>query len=173
MTVRYGSWFAAGASLLILTACDNGPSAVRPQAADAGASGSDAAATAPSVSTGESAARPPVPTVDGAPMWSETSRYSAQENAQRAYERNGEAFGATSLDDFVKKAHAFVSDPPAGTQTLKRGNGDTLFYDPAGNVFAVATAQGAPRTMFKPDDGPAYWEEQKTREAERSSRAAD
>lgn len=169
MVVRYGSWLALGASLLILAACDNGPSAVQPQAADAGAASSDAVATAPS----PSAERPPVPTVDGTPMWSETSRYSAQENAERAYERNGEAFGATSLDDFVKMAHAFVSDPPAGTQTLKRGNGDTLFYDPAGNVFAVATAQGAPRTMFKPDDGAAYWEEQKTREAERATRAAD
>ena len=167
--VRYGSWLVLGAGLLILAACDNGPSAVQPPAADAGAASSDAVATVPSTS----AERPPVPTVDGTPMWSETSRYSAQENAERAYARNGEAFGATSLDDFVKKAHAFVSDPPAGTETLKRGNGDTLFYDPAGNVFAVATAEGAPRTMFKPDDGPAYWEEQKTREAERSSRAAD
>ena len=42
---------------------------------------------------------------------------------------------------------------------------------------AVASKAGAPRTMFKPDEGMAYWEEQKAREARRQtarrSRAAD
>lgn len=147
---------AAGASLFILVACDNGPSAVTP-APRAGEAAQDASATA----------RAPVPQVDGRPLWSETQRYSAQENAERAFARNGEAFGATDLDDFVRKAHAFVNDPPAGAETIKRGNGDTLIYDPEANIFAVATAAGAPRTMFKPDNGAAYWEEQKAREAER------
>lgn len=155
---------AAGASLFILVACDNGPSAVTP-APSAGESAQDASATAPTASS--SAARAPVPKVDGRPLWSETQRYSAQENAERAFARNGEAFGATDLDDFVRKAHAFVNSPPAGAQTIKRGNGDTLIYDPGANIFAVATAAGAPRTMFKPDNGAAYWEEQKVREAER------
>ena len=153
---------AAGASLFILVACDNGPSAVTP-APSAGEAGQNAAATAPVAST----ARAPVPQVDGRPLWSETQRYSAQENAERAFARNGEAFGATDLDDFVRKAHAFVNDPPASAETIRRGNGDTLIYDPGANVFAVATAEGAPRIMFKPDTGAAYWEEQKVREAER------
>ncbi|MFT4934184.1 MAG: pyocin large subunit-like protein [Pseudoalteromonas distincta] len=155
---------AAGASLFILVACDNGPSAVTP-APSAGDAGQNASAMAPAAST--AAARAPVPQVDGRPLWSETQRYSAQENAERAYARNGEAFGATDLGDFVRKAHAFVNDPPAGAETIKRGNGDTLIYDPGANIFAVATAQGAPRTMFKPDNGAAYWEEQKAREATR------
>lgn len=155
---------AAGASLFILVACDNGPSAVTP-APSAGDAAQNAVATAPAAST--ATARVPVPQVDGRPLWSETQRYSAQENAERAYARNGEAFGAANLDDFVRKAHAFVNDPPAGAETIKRGNGDTLIYDPAANIFAVATAQGAPRTMFKPDNGAAYWEEQKAREATR------
>lgn len=155
---------AMGASLFVLAACDNGPSAVTP-APSAGEAAQEASATAPAASS--NAARAPVPKVDGRPLWSETQRYSAQENAERAYARNGEAFGATDLDDFVRKAHAFVNNPPAGAETIKRGNGDTLIYDPAGNVFAVATAQGAPRTMFKPDNGAAYWAEQKVREADR------
>ncbi len=166
MTMRFSAMLALGAGLLVLGACDNGPTAVQPaQAPAADQAGHDAAAHAPART--ETAARPPVPKVDGRPLWSATQRYSAEENAQRAYERNGEAFGAADLDDFVRKAHAFVNDPPAGAQTIKRANGDTLIYDPAGNVFAVATREGAPRTMFKPDDGPAYWEEQKTREAAR------
>ena len=101
-----------------------------------------------------------------------------REGAQRAFDRNGETFGARSVDQFVSKAHAFVGHPPKGTLTLTRKNGDTLFYDPKANVFAVANKQGAPRTMFKPDDGMAYWEKQKDREdkrqtASRRSKSAD
>lgn len=166
MALRVSVLLATSASLFILSACDNGPTAVQPaQAPAAGEAGVDATARAPAQT--DQAARPPVPEVDGRPMWSETQRYSAQENAERAFERNGEAFEAASLDDFVRKAHAFVNDPPASAETIRRGNGDTLIYDPQDNIFAVATAQGAPRTMFKPDDGPVYWEEQKAREATR------
>jgi pyocin large subunit-like protein len=102
-------------------------------------------------------------------MWSPSRRYSAEENAQRAFERNGEAFSASSIDQYVKKAHAFVDHPPAGTLTLTRANGDTLFYDPKANVFAVANKDGAPRTMFKPDEGRAYWDKQKDRESQRQA----
>lgn len=104
---------------------------------------------------------------DGAPLWSATSRVGAAENAQEKYDRNGEAFGAETVDDYVDLAHAFIAKPPAGTQTLTRNNGDRLYYDPKANVFVVATRDGAPRTMFKPDDGAAYWEQQKRREARR------
>ena len=37
------------------------------------------------------------------------------------------------------------------------------------NVFAVMSKAGAPRTMFKPDDGMAYWEQQKARETRRQA----
>ena len=85
-------------------------------------------------------------------------------------ERDGADFDARSVEDYVEKAHAFVSDPPKGAATLKRANGDTLIDDRAGNVFAVATRDGAPRTMFKPDEGSAYWEKVKAREAEGGAR---
>ena len=96
---------------------------------------------------------------------------TAEENAQRSFERNGATFGAKSTDDYVAKVHAFVSDPPKGAQTLKRANGDLLIYDPKGNVFAVVSRDGAPRTMFKPDEGASYWDEQKDRENKRASAA--
>ena len=63
--------------------------------------------------------------------------------------------------------HGFIHNPPTGTETLKRTNGDTLFYDPKGNVFAVMTRAGAPRTMFRPDNGAAYWRQQKIIESQR------
>jgi pyocin large subunit-like protein len=89
------------------------------------------------------------------------------------FERNGEAFGAHDLDGFVKKAHAFIDHPPKGVETLKRRNGDVLMYDAKSNVFAVANKDGAPRAMFKPDQGAAYWEEQKAREAKRQTARSD
>jgi pyocin large subunit-like protein len=156
----------------LLAACDNGPSAV----ASKQAAGTQMASTASTAAPATTAEAPkadhrddPVKLVDGTPMWSPSRRYSAEEGAQRTFDRNGETFGARNVDQFVRKAHAFVSHPPAGTQTIARTNGDTLFYDPKGNVFAVANKAGAPKTMFKPDAGAAYWQEQKDREAKRQT----
>jgi pyocin large subunit-like protein len=168
----------------LVASCDNGPSAVHSRAS------TDAAAPAASSGGGSNYGRSDnyrsryadrsndtgvdhrkdeVKLVEGKPMWSPSRRYSAEENAQRAFERNGEAFGAHSIDQFIKKAHAFVDHPPAGTETITRSNGDILFYDAKSNVFAVAAKDGSPRTMFKPDDGRAYWEKQKDREAHRKT----
>ena len=168
--------FAAAA--LALAACDNGPSAVAGSKQAAGTQ----MAVAPETGTLDRRADDtprvdhrddPVKLVDGRPMWSASRRYSAEENAERAFDRNGRDFGADSLDAFVKRAHAFVESPPKGTLTLTRANGDRLLYDPKGNVFAVASKEGAPRTMFKPNEGMAYWEEQKTREARRQTATRD
>lgn len=167
----------SAAAALVMAGCDNGPSAVSQKQA-AGTQMATSPEPSASVSAYGSDGTPrvdhrqdPVKLVDGKPMWSASRRYSAQENAQRAFDRNGEAFGADNLDAFVSKAHRFVANPPKGTLTLVRGNGDKLFYDPRGNVFAVASKAGAPRTMFKPDDGMAYWEQQKAREARRQTTA--
>ena len=84
---------------------------------------------------------------------------------------------AKTLDGFLTKAHAFVGDPPQSTLSLTRANGDTLMFDPASGLFAVARKDGAPRTVFKPDDGMAYWRAQQSQAegsndtAPRSSRA--
>lgn len=101
------------------------------------------------------------------PLWSKNRKYSAYENATYHFEKHGSEFGAASYADWLSKVHGFIHSPPQGTQTLRRKNGDTLFYDPNGNVFAVMTKQGAPRTMFKPDNGAAYWQKQKQIEADR------
>jgi pyocin large subunit-like protein len=142
----------------LLSACDNGPSAVASKQA-AGTQMASTETAPPSRARRETTQvdhrNDPAPLLDGKPMWAASRRYSAEESAQRAFDRNGEAFEARSLNQYVKKAHAFVEHPPAGTQTLTRTNGDTLFYDPKANVFAVADKAGAPRTMFKPDDGAA------------------
>jgi hypothetical protein len=160
-------------ALSLLGACDNGPSAVSKQAA--GAQMASANAPERSYNSDRGGGYDSAPKVDhrkdevakaddGKPVWAPSKRFSAEEGAQRQFERDGQAFDTKTLDQFVKKAHAFVGHPPKGTLTLTRKNGDILFYDPKGNIFAVSNKEGAPRTMFKPDDGMAYWEKQKDRE---------
>ncbi len=114
----------------------------------------------------EDEARPPAPLFHGEPMWSENRSHSAQENAEYHFERAGADLGSHTLDDFLTKVHRFCDHPPAGTLSLSRQNGDRLLYEPKSNLFAVVTREGAPRTVFKPSDGMAYWNEQKTRLAE-------
>lgn len=179
--MKFARHFSAGASALLLlvglSACDSGASAVKaPKGGDHASAAESTTPTTVSSAEVEGAARPdprdaPVKLVSGKPYWAANRTRGAEENAQRAFERNGEVFGAKSTDDFVAKVHAFVSDPPKGSQTLKRSNGDLLIYDPKSNVFAVVSREGAPRTMFKPDDGADYWQEQKDREARRTSAA--
>ena len=67
----------------------------------------------------------------------------------------------TRVLQYTKGAQDFVSNPPANVLTKTRANGDTILYDPSTNTFAVKTAQGSPRTMFKPTDGINYWNKQK------------
>ena len=81
----------------------------------------------------------------------------------RLYERNGSAFGAKSAEDYADKIEAFTRRPPKDAETVKRANGDTLIYQASTNTFAVVARDGTPRTMFKPDDGARYWQEQKSR----------
>lgn len=158
-------------STLVLGGCDGGASAVRapkggdrPAVADTREAGS---VSAPAPAGDQRQA--PVRQVAGKPFWAANRTRSAEENAERAFERNGETFGAATVEDYVDTAHRFVSNPPKGAETLKRPNGDTLIYDPKGNVFAVVSREGAPRALFKPDDGAAYWEVQKTRESRRTT----
>lgn len=44
-----------------------------------------------------------------------------------------------------------MNNPPEGTLSKVRPNGDTVFYNPKTNTFAVKTADGVPKTMFRPD----------------------
>jgi hypothetical protein len=153
---------ALGMATAALWGCDRGESApARSHAADAGGySDNGGGRPAP-----RSEPREPVPLVDGAPMWSDNRRHSAQENADYHFHRDGPDFGATSVKDYVLKTHRFLEHPPKGVETIKRPNGDKLLYDPKTNTFAVERRDGAPRTMFKPRDGAAYWKQQEARAA--------
>lgn len=165
---KYKIALGLGLALVLVAACER-PSAVAKKEESAPSREYVSRDETPRPSE-RSERREEVRQIDGKPIWSTSRRGTAEENAQRAYDRNGEAFGAKDLDDFVRKAHDFVENPPAGVQRLTRANGDTLLYDPKANIFAVVNRDGAPRTMFKPDEGAAYWEQQKTRVAQQASR---
>ena len=180
MTIRFASWFSALAlaGLAVATAgCDGGASAVKvPKAGDLASAQPTSDRDAPAFEDRTPRTDPrdaPVRKVAGKPMWAANRTRTAEENAQRGFERYGSEFAAADVDDYVRKAHAFVAAPPSGAETLKRANGDTLIYDPKANVFAVVTKTGAPRTMFKPDDGAAYWATQKTGQSRRTASTRD
>ena len=170
---------AALVSVLCLTACDGAPSATPARAhagdsadrrlADSAPAGDEtrgparyANAVYTTGGSASGAARDAdIPLFHGKPMWAANKKHSAQENADYHFKRDGDAVGAANEDDFLTKVHAFVDHPPQGVETLTRSNGDKLMYDPKSNLFAVVDKDGAPRTLFKPRDGAAYWAQQK------------
>src|SRR5215469_9973717 len=171
----------AACAALTLSGCDAGPAAVSkaPQAgaqaaagggqgAQAGAAGAaSAAAGGAQVGASDPRDAPVALATDGKPMWAANRKHTAQENADYQFDKNGKDFGATSEAEYVAKTHAFVDAPPSGVKRMARSNGDALIYDAKSNTFAVVTRAGAPRTMFKPRDGSAYWNQQVAREQSR------
>jgi hypothetical protein len=171
--------FLMGATTLALTlgACDAGPSAASRSPAALGAppsAGAPTPATAPGTMAATDPRDAPVPlATDGKPMWAANRKHTAEENAVYQFGKNGKDFAALSEADYVRMAHAFIDAPPAGVQQVQRSNGDDVLYDAKSNTFVVATSAGAPRTMFKPRDGAAYWRQQIDHENGRSSGGDD
>jgi pyocin large subunit-like protein len=140
---------------LVLAGCDSGGSAVETRdRATADPVALISAAAPESEMEVAPQAKPPV---------TANRRETADAKVQRLFERNGASFGAKSADDYLAKVRAFTEATPKGTETVKRPNGDTLYYQASTNTFAVVDRNGVPRTMFKPDDGPTYWAQQKER----------
>lgn len=155
--VAMGGMIVAGLVLLAGPGgCDNAGSAVetRDRTAEAAAG---AAAAGPATESGTTRAAPERPPVTA------NRRETVDAKVERLFQRNGAAFGARSSADYLARMQAFVDRPPRGVETVRRPNGDVLIYEAATNTFAVATRDGTPRTMFKPDDGATYWAEQKAR----------
>lgn len=152
MIANRGSiWLAA--ALLGLAGCGNGGSAVETR--DRAAEGAEATLTAGSTETNEAVPEKVRPALTA------NRRETVDAKIARLFERNGADFGAETAQDYLGKVRAFTSRPPAGTDRAERPNGDVLLYQASTNTFAVVSRDGAPRTMFKPRDGAAYWAEQK------------
>ena len=85
-------------------------------------------------------------------IWSETNKKSPVTNAYDHWDKHKHEFPEfQNSKQYVDATHNFVRNPPTGTLTKVRKNGDTVFYNPQSNIFAVKNADGTPRTMFKPN----------------------
>ncbi|YCH31512.1 hypothetical protein M1D48_05530 [Erwinia sp. D4-22] len=85
-------------------------------------------------------------------IWSETKKKEPVSNAYGHWNKHKSEFPEyQNSKQYVEAAHSFVNNPPAGTLTKVRSNGETVYYNPSTNTFAVKRADGAPKTMFKPD----------------------
>jgi hypothetical protein len=165
MEMRVVFFAGATALALMIGGCDAGPSAT--------AKGPPPSAAGPAQVSSADPRDQPVPLVAGKPLWAANKKHTAQENADYQFAKNGKDFDAKTETDYIDEAHAFADAPPVGVQKIERSNGDALLYDAKSNTFAVVAKTGAPRTMFKPRDGLAYWKQQQQREAERSSGNGD
>lgn len=171
-----------------LTACDNGPSAVRSRDRNV-AEGSRGDSPAPAGRDGgyqrtdrgeraRPASRPrevveAADALGGGLKWAASAKHSADDNAHFQFDKRASDFGISNFKAYVSKADDFVAHPPEGVLKAERANGDTLMYDPKANIFAVADKAGAPRILFKPADGMAYWDDQKAKLERRRQKASD
>lgn len=97
----------------------------------------------------------------GADYWSPGPANDPVTNAHGHWVKHRAEFPEyRTAGEYIEAAQAFLARPPPGTLKKSRPNGDRLFYDPSTNTFAVGTATGAPRTMFRPTSGRAYWDRQ-------------
>lgn len=86
------------------------------------------------------------------PIWSSTKNKTPVQNAYGHWKKHGKEFPQyNNAKEYVEGAIDFVNNPPQNTLIKKRNNGDTVLFDPATDTFAVQGANGAPKTMFKPD----------------------
>ncbi|EKN8020825.1 hemagglutinin repeat-containing protein, partial [Escherichia coli] len=94
-------------------------------------------------------------------IWTETKKVEPVGNAYGHWTKHGKEFPEyQNAKQYVDAAHNFMTNPPPGTLTKTRPNGDTLYYNPVTNVFASKDINGVPRTMFKPEKGIEYWNKQ-------------
>ncbi|MCX8607227.1 hypothetical protein J3U46_00460, partial [Gilliamella sp. B3771] len=85
-------------------------------------------------------------------IWTETSKKESVTNAYDHWDKHKHEFPEfQNSKQYVDATHNFVRNPPEGTLTKVRKNGDTVFYNPQSNIFAVKNADGTPKTMFKPN----------------------
>jgi len=101
------------------------------------------------------------PSSGGGSWWTPGRPGDPVRNAYEHWKKHGSEFPEyKNAKQYVDGARDFVNNSPTGTLTKARPNGDTLFYHPGSNTFAVTDASGALRTMFRPNSGINYWNAQ-------------
>ncbi|HAP33609.1 MAG: hypothetical protein K6F97_10630 [Lachnospiraceae bacterium] len=73
---------------------------------------------------------------------------------------NQAEFGDITKEEYLALAQELVDTPGSQVLTKNNDDGDTLFYDPDTNSFAVVSGDGYLRTFFKPSAGQKYFDKQ-------------
>lgn len=86
-------------------------------------------------------------------FWSSTKSKTPVENAYGHWDKHKSEFPEfQNSKQYVEGAKNFLNNPPPGSLIKTRPiNGDIVIYDPASNVIGIKSAEGTPRTMFKPE----------------------
>ena len=91
-------------------------------------------------------------------LWSATNSLSGVRNAYKHWMKHSKDFPQfKNAKQYVEGAKDFLHNPPKGTFTKVRNNGDILRYNPFTNTFGVMNNNGIPKTLFKPARGIEYW----------------
>lgn len=84
-------------------------------------------------------------------IWSTTKQRSSVKNAFIHWQEHAADFPELlNAKQYAESAKAFINNPPTGTLTKIRANGDIILYHPTANSFAISNVEGLPRTMYKP-----------------------
>jgi hypothetical protein len=123
-----------------------------PPSGDPGNNGTGVAAAAGALASGLVEYAQSVEENSGRSIWSSTKSKTAPENAYEHWNDHKSEFPEyQNAVQYAQGAQRFVSTPPPGTLSTMRPNGDVVLYNSMTNTFAVKTADGVPRTMFRPD----------------------
>ncbi|MBQ9366586.1 MAG: hypothetical protein IJT83_02305 [Victivallales bacterium] len=82
-------------------------------------------------------------------------------NLERHWEKHGAEFPEFhSAQEYGDAALNFFQNPPQGTLTKVRPDGEKLYYHPPSNTFGVTAPDGTPKTLFRPSGRMNYWNRQ-------------
>lgn len=81
--------------------------------------------------------------------WTSTRDMSSDENAEHHFEKHGDEFGFTTEFEYVAAANDFIGAPPPGTLSTRQTDGDTVYFNPTTDWFAVVSYKGQIRTFYK------------------------
>ena len=94
---------------------------------------------------------------------STAAQFRSQDKLDEHYEKHvvqQKEFGTITKDEYLALAQQLVGNPGSSVLTKKDSEGNTLFYDPDTNEFAVLSSDGYIRTFFKPSGGQSYYDRQ-------------
>ena len=84
-----------------------------------------------------------------------------QSNLERHWEKHRAEFPEFhSAQEYGDAALDFFQNPPEGTLTKVRPDGEKLYYHPPSNTFGVTAPDGTPKTLFRPSGRMNYWNRQ-------------